>query len=82
MTEDEQPKIGFILKLNKQRCPFAFFQVKQTIEKVAVGELLEVITSSQEVLKRIINWCNHSSHKLFLVTEKDGMNDILIKRGY
>lgn len=54
---------------------------KQAIEKLALGEVLQVFSDDDGVLKDFPDWCARTGHEYLGTVEEDGEYRSLIRRG-
>jgi len=61
-------------------CPIPLFYVKQRIEGVESGSLLEVLVDDEKAKKTIPRWCGMHGHEVLGIVELDECFKILIRR--
>lgn len=61
-------------------CPMPIVLAKQAIEKMAVGEVLQVFSDDDGVLKDFPDWCARTGHEYLGTVEEDGEYRSLIRR--
>lgn len=61
-------------------CPMPVIKTKTTLEKLASGEVLEVISSDRGALRDVPAWVQMAGHELLEAMEEDGAYRFLIRK--
>jgi TusA-related sulfurtransferase len=81
MTEEtNQPKLALRLDYLGKRCSDINLDLRLKIKKIQVGEILEVITDSEEALMRMPKWCLKNRQELYFTNKKNGVYYFYIRR--
>ena len=80
MTSESPEVIGIIIDMTDKECPQVLFELKTSIKKIKVGEILKLITNRPKSLKNIPKWCLSNNHELFLTDTSNGKYLFYIKR--
>jgi NADPH-dependent 2,4-dienoyl-CoA reductase/sulfur reductase-like enzyme/peroxiredoxin family protein/TusA-related sulfurtransferase/rhodanese-related sulfurtransferase len=79
----ETDKIKISAKLNAcgLQCPGPIIKVKENIERLKKGEILEVSVNDMGFLKDIPSWCNSTGNTLLNIKNEKGNIEALIQKG-
>ena len=80
MSSESQEVIGIILDMTDKECPYVLFELKTSIKKIKVGEILKLITNRPKSQKNIPKWCLSNNHELILTDTSNGKYLFYIKR--
>ncbi|NPE07923.1 MAG: sulfurtransferase TusA family protein [Asgard group archaeon] len=80
MSTESSEVIGIILDMTDKECPHVLYELKTSIKKIKVGEILKLITNRPKSLKNIPKWCLNNNHELFLTDTSNGKYLFYIKR--
>ena len=61
-------------------CPMPVIRRGEMIEKVAVGDTIEMLATDPGVLHDIPAWCNVHGHKVLEIQEKDSEFILLVEK--
>ena len=79
MTTDEAPKST--LDCVGTYCPIPLYRTREAIDKIAVGEVLEVFSDDPAAEEDIKSFAKRAGHAVVLFEENDGVLRFLIKKG-
>jgi len=68
------------LDCRKLSCPLPVLKTKTTIAKMAVGEILEMISSDPGSVKDIEAWAKHTGQELLKTAGEDGHYRFYIRK--
>ncbi|MCC6544547.1 MAG: sulfurtransferase TusA family protein [Nitrospirae bacterium] len=68
------------LDCRKLSCPLPVLKTKNTIAKMSVGEILEMISSDPGSLKDIEAWTKHTGQELLKTEGEDGHYRFFIRK--
>ncbi|NHJ32323.1 MAG: sulfurtransferase TusA family protein [Asgard group archaeon] len=80
MPSENPEVIGIILDMTDEECPILLFELKASIKKIKIGEILKLITNRPKSLKNIPKWCLNNNHELFLTDTSNGKYIFYIKK--
>lgn len=63
-------------------CPMPVVRTKQAIDTLAVGDVLEVVSTDRGSLRDIPAWTESIGHKLLDTREADGRYTFLIEKAF
>ena len=69
-----------VLDCRKLSCPMPVLKTKNTISKMAIGEILEMIATDPGSVKDIQSWANHAGQELLETVHEDGCYRFFIKK--
>ncbi len=69
-----------ILDCSKLSCPLPVLKTKTAIAKMAVGEILEMVSTDPGSVKDIEAWTKHTGHELLETAGEDGHYRFYIKK--
>ncbi len=62
------------------KCPMPVVKTKQEIDKIAIGEVLEVLATDPGSMADINAWCKSTGNELLKMEKGEGVFKFLIKR--
>ena len=80
MSTESSEVIGIIIDMTDKECPQVLYELKVSIKKIKVGEILKLITNRPKSLKNIPKWCLNYNQELFLTDTSNGKYLFYIKR--
>jgi len=80
MSSESPEVIGRILDMTDKECPIVLFELKISLNKIKVGEIVKLITNRPRSLKNIPKWCLKNNQELFLKDTSNGKYIFYIKR--
>ncbi|NHK30314.1 MAG: sulfurtransferase TusA family protein [Asgard group archaeon] len=81
MTDEaNQPKLALRLDYLGKNCSDMNLDLRLKIKEIQVGEILEVISDSEEAPLKMPKWCLKNKQELFFTNTKDGVYYFYIKR--
>ena len=80
-TDMNNIKISAKLNACGLQCPGPIIKVKENIEKLNIGEILEVSVNDMGFIKDIPAWCNSTGNTLINVKNNSGIIEALIRKG-
>lgn len=80
MSNESSEVIGIIIDMSDKECPAVLFELKVSMAKIKIGEILKLITNRPRSQKNIPKWCLNSNHELFLTDSSNGKYIFYIKR--
>jgi len=79
MADASQPKE--ILDCIGLYCPEPLFRTRQEIDKIGIGEVLEVLTDDPAAEEDLKRFAKRAGHEIVQFQKKEGVLHFLIKRG-
>jgi tRNA 2-thiouridine synthesizing protein A len=76
----EEIKVDKTLDLKGLACPQPVIKVSKGIKEIAVGQILEAITTDPGSLSDFPSWARTSGNEILKTEQKDGLIKFLIKR--
>jgi tRNA 2-thiouridine synthesizing protein A len=76
----EEIKVDKILDLKGLACPLPVIKVNKGIKEIAVGQVLEAITTDPGSLSDFPAWARTSGNEILNTEQKDGLIRFIIKR--
>ena len=76
----EEIKVDKILDLKGLACPQPVIKVNKGIKEIAVGQVLEAITTDPGSLSDFPAWSRTSGNEILKTEQKDGLIRFIIKR--
>lgn len=76
----EEIKVDKILDLKGLACPLPVIKVNKGIKEIAVGQVLEAITTDPGALSDFPAWARTSGNEILKTDQKDGLIKFIIKR--
>jgi tRNA 2-thiouridine synthesizing protein A len=76
----EEIKVDKILDLKGLACPQPVIKVNKGIKEIAVGQVLEAITTDPGSLSDFPAWARTSGNEIVKTEQKDGLIRFIIKR--
>jgi tRNA 2-thiouridine synthesizing protein A len=76
----EEIKVDKILDLKGLACPQPVIKVNKGIKEIAVGQVLEAITTDPGSLSDFPAWARTSGNEILKTEQKDGLIRFIIKR--
>jgi tRNA 2-thiouridine synthesizing protein A len=76
----EEIKVDKILDLKGLACPLPVIKVNKGIKEIAVGQILEAITTDPGSLSDFPAWARTSGNEILNTEQKDGLIRFIIKR--
>ena len=80
MKMDATIKPAQTLDVRGMQCPMPIVKTKKAIGNVAVGEILEVLSSDIASKEDFPRWCDRTGHKLVQVVDEEGYSRFFIER--
>ena len=76
----EEIKVDKILDLKGLACPQPVIKVNKGIKEIAIGQVLEAITTDPGSLSDFPAWARTSGNEILKTEQKDGLIKFIIKR--
>ena len=76
----EEIKVDKILDLKGLACPQPVIKVNKGIKEIAVGQVLEAITTDPGSLSDFPAWARTSGNEILKTEQKDGLIRFIVKR--
>ena len=81
MNEEENPKPDRMLDCIGLFCPIPIFNTTQEMEKIEIGQVLEMVTDDPAAVQDIPRWAKRAGHQ-FLKLFKEGEHyHFLLRKG-
>jgi tRNA 2-thiouridine synthesizing protein A len=81
MTPKRVPnKMKTQIDVKRLLCPMPVIRLGEMIEKIAVGDTIEMLATDPGVLHDIPAWCNVHGHKVLEIQEKDSDFILLVEK--
>jgi len=82
MTEEsKEAKPKAIADLCGEVCPMTFVKAKLHLERVAAGEVLELVLKDDEQLRSTAMSLKEEGHRIESVRQQDGRYHVLVRKG-
>ena len=81
MNEEETIKPDKTLDCIGLYCPVPIFNTTQEMEKIEVGEVLEMVTDDPAAVQDIPRWAKRAGHQFIKIYKKDDHFYFLIRKG-
>lgn len=62
-------------------CPEPLFQTREAMDKVEVGEIVEVLADDPAAEEDLTRFAKRAGHEMLSVEERDGQKRFLIRKG-
>jgi TusA-related sulfurtransferase len=79
-TAVEALGVGAVADARGSACPGPLLEAKKSIGGVAVGGVLEILTTDPQTKSDMSAWCNKVGHGFMGVAAADGYERVFIKR--
>lgn len=80
MTSETNEKIALLLDMTGKECFQIRLELRVQINKIAIDEIIKVITDNPQSLKSMPKWCKINNQELFLSDIQNGKYLFYIKR--
>jgi TusA-related sulfurtransferase len=74
MTKDETLDCYGLL------CPMPIIKVKEKMEEMKTGEVLEIVATDEGIKEDMPAWCNATGNEFLSVEEDDGVYRVYVKK--
>lgn len=81
MTKNtDKPKITMQVDFKGMECSEMNFELRLSIKKIEIGDIIEVLTDNEEAEMKMPKWCLKNNQELFFSYTKNGLYYFYIKR--
>ncbi|ORX71719.1 SirA-like protein [Basidiobolus meristosporus CBS 931.73] len=79
-TPTETPSVALKVNVCALQCPGPILQVKQAMDKIAIGERVEIIATDAGLARDAAAWCNATGNQLVEKHEEKGRYTIILEK--
>ncbi len=81
MNEEENPKHDRMLDCIGLFCPIPIFNTTQEMEKIEIGQVLEMVTDDPAAVQDIPRWAKRAGHQFLKIFKEGEHYHFLIRKG-
>lgn len=75
-----QVKIDEVLDCKGLSCPLPILKTKQTVDKMVVGQVLEMIATDPGSVRDMDSWSRRTGHEIMETRHADGLYRYIIRK--